>query len=190
MTMLIAGLVLFLGTHSLAIVAPALRNRLAARLGEWPWKGLYSIVAVVGFVLVVVGFGAARGAPVVLYAPPAWLRSIAIVLLAPAFPMLLAAYLPGHIQATLRHPMLAATKTWALAHLLATGRLADVVLFGAFLAWAVVDRISLGRRPAAAIRTLPAGRFNDAIAVLVGLGLYAALLLGLHQRLFGVAPLG
>ncbi len=190
MTILIAGLVVFLGIHSIAIVAPALRNGLAARLGEWPWKGLYSLVAVAGFVLVVEGFGAARGAPVVLYAPPGWLRGVAVVLLVPVFPMLLAAYLPGRIQARLRHPLLVATKTWAFAHLLATGRLADVVLFGAFLAWAVADRISLGRRPPAAIRTLPPGRYNDWIAVLGGLGLYVAFLLGLHQRLIGVAPLG
>jgi uncharacterized membrane protein len=115
---------------------------------------------------------------------------VAVVLMVPVFPMLLAAYLPGRIQATLRHPLLVATKTWALAHLLATGRLADVVLFGAFLAWAVADRISLGRRPPAAVRTLPPGRYNDWIAVLGGLGLYAAFLLGLHQRLIGIAPLG
>jgi uncharacterized membrane protein len=188
--MLLAGLAVFFGIHSLAIVAPSLRDRLAARLGEWPWKGLYSIVAVAGFGLMVEGFAALRTAPVVLYAPPAWLRGIAVALLAPVFPLLLAAYLPGRIATTLRHPLLAATKLWALAHLLANGTLADVLLFGAFLAWAAADRMSLARRPATRPRTLPAGRYNDAVAVVAGLALYGAFLLGVHQRLFGVAPLG
>src|SRR3974390_2202084 len=125
--MLITGLVLFLGIHSIRIVAPGVRDRLLARLGEWPWKGLYSIIALAGFGLLIAGFGAARATPVFLYTPPAWLHGVAIVLLIPVFPMLLAAYLPGRIQARLHHPMLVATKTWALAHLVANGRLADAL---------------------------------------------------------------
>ena len=169
MTMLIVGLALFLGIHSIRILAPGVRDRLFARLGEWPWKGLYSIISLTGFGLLIAGFGAARATPVVLYTPPAWLHVIAIVLLIPVFPMLFAAYLPGRIQARLHHPMLVATKTWAFAHLLANGGLADVLLFGGFLVWAVADRISVGHRPPAPIRMAPAGRFNDAIAVVAGL---------------------
>ena len=189
MQALIAGLVVFLGIHSIRIVAPALRDALAARLGEWPWKGLYSLVAAAGLYGVVVGFAASRAAPVVLYAPPPALRVAALDLMVPVFPMLLAAYLPGHLQARLKHPLLAATKTWALAHLLANGRLADVLLFGGFLAWAVADRIAVGRRPRPPVPGLPAGRFNDAIAVAAGLALYAAFVLAWHVRLFGVSPL-
>jgi uncharacterized membrane protein len=190
MSMLIAGLLVFFGIHSIRILAPGLRDDLARRLGEWPWKGLYSLVAVAGFVLMVVGFGAARAAPVVLYVPPAWLHWLAVALMAPVFPMLLATYLPGRLRTRLRHPLLAATKTWALAHLLANGMLADVLLFASFLAWAVVDRISAGRRPAAGTPALPAGRFNDALALVLGLALYVAFLFGVHRRLFGAALLG
>ena len=107
----------------------------------------------------------------------------------PAFPLLLSTYLPGRIKAAAKHPMLVATKLWALAHLLANGTLADVVLFAVVLAWAVADRISLKRRSA---RPVPAARAlgaNDAIAIAGGLALYAAFLFGLHQWLFGVSPL-
>ena len=190
MTLLIAGLVLFLGPHSLSIVAPGLRDRIAARIGQGAWRGLYSLLSLAGFALIVVGFGAARAAPVVLYSPPLALRYFALVLMVPVFPMVLAAFLPGRIQARLKHPLLAATKAWALAHLLANGTLADVVLFASFLAWAVADRISLKRRPARPLPAAPARPWNDAIAVVGGLLLYAGFLLGLHRVLIGVSPLG
>src|SRR5579863_947059 len=119
----------------------------------------------VGFVLFCYGFGLARQAPLILYSPPAWLRYVAVILMLPVFPLLFAAYLPGRIKTAAKHPMLAAVKFWAFAHLLANGLLADVVLFGAFLAWAVADRISLKRRAPRALPTAPAGRWNDAIAV-------------------------
>ncbi len=187
---LIAGLALFLGVHSLRLLAPSARDRAIARLGLGPWKALYALVSAAGLVLLVQGFAAARYAPPVLYVPPPALRLLALVLLAPVLPMLLSAYLPGRLSARLRHPMLAATKLWAFAHLLANGRLADVLLFGSFLAWAVAERLSAGRRPRERVPALPAGRYNDAVAVLAGLALYAALVAALHQRLFGVAPLG
>ena len=190
MPTLIAGLLLFFGTHSLRILVPGVRARLVARLGEGPWKGLYSLAAIAGVVLMIRGFPVARGALAPLYVAPGWLRTTAVLLLAPVFPMLFAAYLPGRLRATLGHPMLAATKLWAFAHLLANGGIADLLLFGSFLVWAVADRISVGHRPAASAPALPAGRFNDAIAIVAGLALYAALLGGLHQRLVGVAPLG
>ena len=190
MTLLLLGLVLFLGTHSLSIFAPAGRDVVAARIGAGAWKGLYALVALAGFVLIIVGFREARLAPVVLYVSPPFLRYLAVVLMLPVFPMVLASFLPGRISATLKHPLLAATKAWALAHLLANGSLADVVLFGALLAWAVAERISLKRRPARAIPTGPRGRFNDAIALVLGLALYALFLMGAHRWLFGVSPLG
>jgi uncharacterized membrane protein len=189
MSTLILGLVLFLGSHSVSIVAPGARKALAARLGEWPWKGLYAVVAIAGFVLIVQGYAAARLEPVQLWVPPTWTRHLAALLMLPAFTMLLAAYLPGRIKTTLKHPMLAATKLWAVAHLLSNGTLADVVLFGSFLAWAVVDRISLKRRAGGrALPAAPPSRWNDAIAVVGGLALYVAFAGWAHVRLFGVAP--
>jgi uncharacterized membrane protein len=184
--MLLLGLVLFLGVHSAGIVAAPWRDRMADKLGEMPWKGVYSLIAIVGFLFIVWGYGLAREAPVVLYTPTQWLRDLAIVLLVPVFPLLLATYLPGRIQTATKHPMLAAVKLWATAHLLANGTLADVVLFGAFLAWAVADRISLKRRTPPSAPSLPASGTNDVIAVIGGLALYGAFVVFLHEWLIGV----
>jgi uncharacterized membrane protein len=190
MALLIAGLVVFLGVHSIAIFAPDLRARARTRFGESGWKGIYALLSLAGFVLIIDGFGAARQSPVVLYTPPHWMRHVTFLFMLPVFPLLLAAYLPGRIKAATKHPMLAAVKFWAFAHLLANGLLADVLLFGGFLAWAVMDRISLKRRPPQAIHTAPPGRFNDVIAVVIGLALYALFIGWAHVRLFGVSPLG
>src|SRR6202166_178894 len=189
MSLLIVGLVLFLGVHSVAIVAPTLRARTIHALGEGAWKGMYALVSLAGFVLICYGFGLARQAPLILYSPPIWMRHVTLLLMLPVFPLILAAYLPGRIKTAAKHPMLAAVKFWAFGHLLANGLLADVVLFGGFLAWAVVDRISLKRRTQT-IRTAPPGRFNDLIAVVLGLALYALFVGWAHVRLFGVSPLG
>jgi len=188
--MFLVGLAIFLGLHSLSIVAPKQRDTLATRLGDGPWKGLYSLLSLAGFVLLVEGYSSARLTSAVLYSPPPVLRYVAVALMLPVFPMVLAAFLPGRIQATLQHPLLVATKTWALAHLIANGTLVDVILFGALLGWAVADRIALKRRPARTIPSAPPGRFNDGIAIGLGLALYAAFLGGLHRWLIGVSPLG
>ena len=190
MSLLIVGLVLFLGVHSIAIVSPGLRGRAVQGMGEGAWKGLYALVSLAGFVLICYGFGLARQAPVILYSPPVWLHHVALLVMLPVFPLLIAAYLPGRIKTAAKHPMLAAVKFWALAHLLANGSLADVLLFGGFLVWAVMDRISLKRRPVqATLRTAPPGPWNDVIAVVLGLALYALLIVWAHVRLFGVSPL-
>ncbi|MCU0758271.1 MAG: NnrU family protein [Steroidobacteraceae bacterium] len=189
MTLLVLGLLLFLGAHSVSIVAPAWRDGMVARLGEKPWKGLYSLVALAGFVLLVLGHAAARASPVVLWVPPAAMRHLALLLMLPVFPLLFATYLPGRISRAAKHPMLVATKAWALAHLLANGMLADVVLFGGLLAWAVADRISLKRRPARPLPGAPPSNANDWIAVGLGLALYVGFVAALHERLFGVSPL-
>ena len=190
MNSLIAGLVVFFSVHSIAIVADGWRQRMIARMGEWPWKGLYSMIAAIGLVLIIWGYGLARQEPVVLYSPPVWLRYVAVVLLIPVFPLLFSTYLPGRIQSATKHPMLAATKLWAFSHLLANGTLADVLLFGAFLVWAVADRISLKRRDEPWVPSLPRTGANDLIAVVGGLGVYVAFLLWLHALLIGVSPLG
>jgi len=185
---LLAGMAIFFGMHSIAIVAPAWRDQMAARLGEAAWKGLYGIASIVGFLLVVKGYGAARLDPTILYQPPTWLRHIAAILMVPVFPLLFAAYFPGRIKAAAQHPMLAATKLWATAHLLANGTVADVLVFGGFLAWAVADRISLKRRTPRASPALPEGRYNDLIAVVLGFALYVWFIASAHARLFGVSP--
>ena len=193
MLFLVAGLVLFLGIHSVSIVAPRWRLAMVDRLGESPWKGVYSIVSAVGLVLLVVGYGIARREPVVLYAPPAGLRHVALLLMVPVFPLFIAAYFPGRISTATKHPMLLSVKLWASAHLVANGTLADVVLFGAFLAWAVVDRISVKRRPAVEAHATPGAPpspYNDAVAVVAGLAVYVVFLFWAHRLLIGVSPLG
>jgi len=189
MIYLVLGLAIFLGVHSIAIAAPAWRGRMIARLGEGPWKALYSVVSIGSFVLLIWGYGLARAEPLVLYSPPLWTRWLTAALMLPVFPLLLAAYLPGRIKLALKHPMLAAVKFWAAAHLLANGTLADVLLFGGFLVWAVSDRISFKRREQPGLRTLPMSRFNDAVAIVAGLALYFVFMHGLHVWLIGVSPL-
>lgn len=191
MALLILGLVLFLGIHSIRIVAEPLRTRLIQSMGEWGYKGLYSLVALIGLVLIVIGYGQARLDPTWLYHPPPFLRHLNMLLMLLVFPALLAAYLPGRIQNLLKHPMLVAVKAWALAHLLVNGTLAGVLLFGGFLVWAVADRISVKRRrgPGTAPQ-LPKTALNDVIVILGGLGLYLAFAFWLHPILFGVAVVG
>ena len=187
MLWLIVGLVTFLGIHSVTIFAPAWRDSMVSRLGALNWRLLYSVVSIASFLVLVHGYGLARQEPVVLYQPPVWMRHVSMLLMLPAFVLLLAAYLPGRIKAKAKHPMLAATKTWAVAHLLANGMLADVLLFGGFLLWAVVDRISVGKRPM--VRKTPGappGRFNDAIAVIGGLALYGLFVVWAHGKLIGI----
>ncbi|MEP6884154.1 MAG: NnrU family protein [Gammaproteobacteria bacterium] len=190
MSLLIVGLVLFLGVHSFAMVSPSFRARAIQRLGEGAWKGLYALASLAGFVLICYGFGLARQSTVILYSPPTWLRHLALLLMLPVFPLLIAAYLPGRIKSAAKHPMLAAIKLWAFAHLLANGSLADVLLFGGLLAWAIADRISMKRRSTPQVlRTAPPGSWNDAIAVVLGLAIYVLLIGWAHARLFGVSPL-
>jgi uncharacterized membrane protein len=162
-----------------------LRDKLAARLGENGYKALFSLLSIAGFALLVWGFATA---PVIqVWTPPAWTRWVAIALMLPAFIFLVAAYVPGEIKAKLKHPFLVAIKTWALAHLIANGDLASIVLFGSFLAYAVYDRITLKRRQPTSLIELPGpgSKRNDVIAVVLGTALYLAFLLWLHPLLIG-----
>ncbi|MFL1404424.1 NnrU family protein [Marinobacter sp. M1N3S26] len=188
MLVLILGLIIFLGVHSLSIINEPFRHRLLERLGEGPFKGLYSALSAVGLILIVWGYGLARMEPTLLYAPPAWLRHVALLLLVPVFPLLVSTYFPGRISRTVKHPTLIAVKLWAVAHLLANGMLHDVVLFGSFLAWAVIDRISLKRRSGHPVPALPTKPANDAIAVIGGLIIYVLFVMWIHQWLTGVPP--
>jgi uncharacterized membrane protein len=186
MTLLVIGLVLFLGIHSMPIFALSARDRFVQALGRNGWRGVHSLFSLAGLLLIIIGYGQARMAPVVLYTPPLWMHHVVFLLMLPVFPLMFAAYLPCWTKVGLKHPMLVAIKTWAFAHLLVNGNLADVLLFGGFLAWAVADRISLKRRdPEPHINTVPKIMY-DVLAWVLGLGLYAATLLWLHRMLIGV----
>jgi len=192
MLFLIAGLAIFLGIHSLRLFAGGWRERSIARLGEKPWKALYSIISIVGFVLLIWGFGAARLAPVLLYVSPSWLRHANALFTLVAFVLVAAAYVPrNHLKAAIGHPMLAGVKLWALGHLLATGMLHDVVMFGAFLVWAVVDFAASRRRDRRNHVTYPAGTaLGDALTVVIGIAAWAGFAFWLHLPWIGVAPFG
>lgn len=191
MTMLIVGLVLFLGIHSARIVADGRRARFIAERGLNSWKGLYSVVAIAGFVLICVGFGHARQQPVLLWSPPRWTHDLAALLTLVAFVLITAAYVPANgIKARVGDPMILGVKCWAAGHLLANGTLADVVLFGSFLAWAVLDfRAARQRRRADAQPEFAAPkRGRSAIVVVVGVLAWTLFAFHLHQPLIGVAP--
>jgi len=193
MTTLVIGLVLFFGVHSISIVSRPWRDSMAVRVGPNAWRAIYSVLSLVGFYLIVRGYSIARHDPIVLYQAPHALRWVTAVLMLPVFPLLIAAYAPGRIKATVKHPMLAATKLWAIAHLLVNGTLADVLLFGGFLVWAGLDRVSVGRRPEPA-RPMFGGKERersnsaDVVAIVVGLVLYALFIGWAHVKLFGVVP--
>ncbi|MBM4245561.1 MAG: hypothetical protein FJ148_17435 [Deltaproteobacteria bacterium] len=192
MLLLALGLVLFLGVHSVRILADGWRARCIAAVGEPAWKGAYSLLAIAGLVLVIQGYAAARLAPVVLWAPPLWTRHAAALLTVPAFVLLAAAYVPGtHVKRAVGHPMVLAVAIWAAAHLLANGTLADAFLFGAFGLWAAADYTAARRRDRAAATAYAAGSWaRDALATGFGLALWLAFTFWLHRALFGVAPLG
>lgn len=188
MLKLALGMVLFFGTHLASVVALRLRNRLASR-SEVAWKIAYSLVSLAGLVLIVSGYGEARQNPTVLYTPPAWLYPVVPILLLPVFILFFAPYFPGRIGSALKHPQLVAVKLWALAHLLVNGTLADLLLFGTFLLWAVAVRISLKRRPTRPVSAMPASKANDGIVIVLGLAVYALFAFWLHASWFGVDPL-
>jgi uncharacterized membrane protein len=192
MTYLILGLLLFLGVHSVRIVADDWRTRTRARIGEGAWKGAYTLLSLAGFGLIVWGYGQARLEPVVLWAAPTWARHLAALLVLLSLVLLVAAYVPGNaIKARLHHPMVLGVKVWAFAHLLANNTLADLLLFGGFLAWAIADFVSARRRDRAAGTVYPAGRLLPTVlAAAVGVAAWAALSFGGHAWLFGVRPFG
>lgn len=193
MMLLIVGLLIFLGIHLLP-TAPDVRDGLRDRMGERNYRIMFSVVSLIGFVIIVLGFHKMQmnpGKNPVLWDPPTWTRHIALLLMLPAMIFLAAASIPSRIRNAVKHPTLVAIKTWALAHLLANGDVASLLLFGSFLAFAVYDRISVKKRgdlgPLGDKQ--PSSPINDVIVVVVGVALYAALLFGGHQWLIGVAPL-
>lgn len=192
MTLLILGLVLFLGAHSVRVFADGWRTAMVARLTPNGWKGLYSLVSIAGLALIVIGFGAARQQPTLLWVPPIWTRHIASLLVLVALVMLVAAYVPGnHVKAKLHHPMILGVKVWAFAHLVSNQMLAEIVLFGAFLVWAVLSYRAAKARDRADHVTYAPGRVGPTIVtVLAGCGLWAFFAFWAHGAWFGVRPFG
>jgi uncharacterized membrane protein len=191
-SLLIVGLVLFLGAHSVRIVAEGWRGNMIATRGEATYKGVYAVLSLSGLVLLAWGYGATRAAPVELWQPPRGMNHLAALLTLIAFVFVTAAYVPGNkIKARLKHPMLLGVKVWALAHLLSNGRLADVILFGAFLAWAVLCFAASRRRDRAHKIVYAPGRTGPTVVtVIAGTLLWAVFALYLHAWLIGVTPLG
>jgi uncharacterized membrane protein len=192
MAVLILGLVIFLGVHSVRMLADGWRSRTLARVGEGPYKGIYSALSLLGFGLIVYGFGLARQQPVQLWAPPFVMKHLASALMLVSFVLLAAAYVPGNaLKARLHHPMVLAVKTWALAHLLANGNLAHVVLFGALLVWAVWNFVASRRRDRAQRVVYAPGRAQaTVVTVLAGVAAWGLFAFWLHGWLIGVRPLG
>lgn len=170
MAMLLVGMGIFLGIHLMRVIAPEFRAAMMTRLGPWGWKGVYSVVALVGFVLVVLGYADARLTSPQLWATdPPWARMAVALLMLPALILFISAYLPGKLRATFKHPMLIATVLWAGLHLAVNGRLADLLLFGGFLAWALVVLFAAtNRRPAVAPTVKSPALAWDGVAVAVG----------------------
>lgn len=190
MTVLILGLVLFLGVHSVRIFAEPMRTRAVARIGLGAWKGIYSLAAIAGFLLIIWGFALARQNPLVLYSPPAWLRHLNALFTLVAFVLFFAAHAPAnHFKSALHHPMVVGVKVWAFGHLLAIGMLHDVVLFGAFLAWAIVDYAAARRRDRSTGTMYPQGTLKGDIAsVAIGVVAWAIFAFWLHRAWIGVDP--
>jgi uncharacterized membrane protein len=191
MTELVAGLALFLGVHSVRIVADRWRSDMVARIGIGRWKAVYSLLALAGLVLIVWGYGQARLDPIVVWSPPLWTRHLASLLVLPAFVLIVAGNLPGtRMRAALGHPMVLGTKLWAFAHLISNGTLADIVLFGSFLIWAIADYTSARRRDRLAGKVYAPGSLGrDVIAVAIGAVAWYAFGFWLHGPLIGVRPL-
>jgi len=187
----ILGLIVLLGVH----VFVTMRDRRAAlvsRIGEWPYRGLFSLASIVGILLIAYGFAAYRAAGMItVWNPPAWTRHLVVVLMWPASIMVAAAYIPGNIKRVLKHPMLAGVKTWAFAHLCANGDLGGMIMFGSVLAWAVYDRITLRHRTDPGAPPIPiGGTRNDIIAIIVGTIIYLALGFVFHPVVVGVPAFG
>jgi uncharacterized membrane protein len=192
MTYLLLGLILFLGVHSVRIFADDFRTRTIARIGLNPWKGIYTLLSLAGFALLCYGYGLTRAEGNFLWNPPRWTYHVNALLTLIAFILVAASHVKGNrIKARVGHPMVLGVKVWAFAHLLSNGRAGDVVLFGAFLAWAVVDFIASRKRDRAAGTMYPVlGASRDAIVIVAGVVSYVVFAFWLHFWLIGVKPFG
>lgn len=187
MTYLIIGLIIFIGIHSISIVALPLRDRLVAT-NEHLYKAVYALLAFIGLALMAYGYGKARLTPNVIYFTPYWLRHITYLIMLPAMILFLAPYFPGKIKAWTRHPQLLAVILWAIAHLLVNGMLADIILFGGLFVWAILDWWSFRHRPKRHLpQSVKISKFNDIIIILAGILLTGLFIWKLHGLLIGIA---
>ncbi len=187
LTILICGLVLFPGVH-LVVARRNLRASLIARLGEVPYKALFSLISAIGVGLIVWGFARYRATEWIdVWHPPGWTRHVAVTLMLPAVILFVASYLRGRIYLAVKHPMLAGTKLWSLAHLIANGDLGGILIFGSLLVWAAIDRISLKYRSDPGAPPIPVGSWrSDVLAIVVGLLIYLALGFVFHPLVIGL----
>lgn len=192
MRIMLVGLLLFLGTHSVRIVAENWRARQLARFGENRWKGLYALISVLGLGLTVWGFGLAGAQAEILWHPPRWTGYLTALLTLPAFVLLVAAYVPGsRIKAAVGHPMVLGVAIWAFTHLIANGRAHAMVLFGAFFIWAILDFAAARRRePPAGVQARSGTAARDALVIIIGTAAWALFATTLHGWLIGVRPFG
>jgi uncharacterized membrane protein len=191
MAVLVLGLVVFLALHSLRIFAEDWRGQMISRMGDKPWKGIISVLSLASFVIIMMGYGMARQSPIAVWSPPFWMSHVVSLLMLPAFVLMLAAYVPSNsIRSRLGHPMVISVKLWAASHLLANGNLADIVLFGAFLVWAVMSFRAARRRDRRDDVRRPPGRLLPTLVTIVfGALVWAWFILQGHAWLIGVQPL-
>lgn len=192
MTLLILGLIIFLGTHSINMFAHDWRGQMVNKLGLLPWKGIYALISLVGFVLLVKGYGQARLDPTFLWYPPVWTKHLAALLTLPAFILLFGSAIPGNrLSVKIGHPQVLGVKIWATAHLICNGTLADVLLFGSFLVWAIADfAISRRRDRAEGIVREHLGLGRDIATIAIGLVAWVVFAFYLHKVLIGIPPMG
>ncbi|WP_354443706.1 NnrU family protein [Ottowia thiooxydans] len=192
MLILVLGLVLFLGVHSVRIFAEGWRSRTVSSMGPLTWKAVYSVISVIGFVMIIWGYGMARQQPVMVWSPPMGMKHANSLFTLLAFIFLAAAYIPrNHLKAKMHHPMVLGVKLWAFGHLLATGKLADLILFGSFLLWAVLNFRAARQRDRAQGTVYPPGTLTATVlTILVGAVAWAAFAFWLHAALIGIAPMG
>ena len=192
MTSLLLGLLIFLGIHSVRIVADDWRTQTREQIGPLAWKAVFSLISLVGFALIVWGFGQVRQMPVQLWSTPEGLRHLAAVINLAAFVLLAAAYVPGNrIKARVHHPMVLGVALWAIAHLLPNSNLGQVVLFGSFLLWSILDWRASTRRDQRMNTSYPNGTASaTGLTVALGVGSWIVFTLWLHGILMGVRPLG
>jgi len=185
MITLLLGLFLFLGIHSTSIFFPSIRQGMVEK-SELGWKVLYSIISIIGIYFIGIGYAALRVEPILIYTTPFWFRHVTYLLMLPVMILFVVPYFPGKIKQITKHPQLIAVKLWAMSHLMVNGMLADVVLFGAFLAWAVLDRISMKKREQRPLPGLNVSGFNDIIAIVIGAVLTGVFIMYLHEKLIGM----